>query len=426
MPFIVFEKPDPIYYPGDTVSGRVLFETSEPISARSIIINITGFTATWNINWCERNCRKFLFKRSMVAWVSPDGTRTMHLKTEMIVFDAPSALYTPGQTLTGKFFLPITKPTHIDSVKLKIKGVSKTSWDRVEKVGEWHHISDTIVIDDAPKDYIVPGNYPIPFEFSLPSHLPPTFISQTSKIRYEIKILVHKKRDDYPNYVSREFFVVRRMSIDEWRSLELRLRNNHVFNSPVSSFFKDCGSFKINLHCNQRILSPGKEADLSARLTNESTKTIEKVSVKLLAKVHAFSNSSTCNRAIHLLLERQSLQIEIMPGEMKEQLCKITVPSNIVPTFDSKIIKVDYYLRITIHFKGMFNRCISFQKILIVGIHENDDQEYVPTIMSAQRYDESFNEVVIGEESVGPPDYEEIVQDSVEELPPSYAEAVNA
>uniref|UniRef100_A0A1I7TI23 Arrestin_C domain-containing protein n=1 Tax=Caenorhabditis tropicalis TaxID=1561998 RepID=A0A1I7TI23_9PELO len=155
--------------------------------------------------------------------------------------------------------------------------------------------------------------------------------------------------------------------------------------------------------CDQKILSPGKPAELTARITNESTTIIEKITVKLLAKVHAFSNTSSCNRAIHLLLERQSMMIEILPGESKDQQCQITIPANHVPTFDSKIIKVDYYLRLTIHFKGIFSRCISFQKTLIVGISENNDQEYFPTIMSAQSYDQSFNEIIIQEETTKKP-----------------------
>uniref|UniRef100_A0A1I7UHL6 Arrestin_C domain-containing protein n=1 Tax=Caenorhabditis tropicalis TaxID=1561998 RepID=A0A1I7UHL6_9PELO len=310
----------------------------------------------------------------------------------MIVFDAPSAIYTPGQTVTGKFLLPITKPTHIESVKLKIKGVTKTSWDRIGKVGVNYHMNDEVIITNDRKDYTVPGRYPIPFEFRLPSDLPPTFTCRNAHIYYEIKILVYKNADNYSDYIRKEFYVIQKLNNQQWNNLELALRNSHTFNAPVSSFFKECGSIKINLNCDQKILSPGKPAELFARITNDSTKTIEKISVKLLAMVKSFSPlSHSRNLTVHLLLEKQSLALEVLPGESKEQKCQIRIPANYVTTFDSQDIQVHHSLRVTVKFKEIFNRCISLRKPLVVGIHENDEQEYLP--MEPHYYEEVDHKV---------------------------------
>uniref|UniRef100_A0A1I7U231 Arrestin_C domain-containing protein n=2 Tax=Caenorhabditis tropicalis TaxID=1561998 RepID=A0A1I7U231_9PELO len=86
------------------------------------------------------------------------------------------------------------------------------------------------------------------------------------------------------------------------------------------------------------ILLYRKPAKLCARISNESTKTIEKITVKLLAKVDAVS-------------------------PLKEQECQITIPANHVSTFGSQVINVHHFLRVTVHFKGIFNRSVSSKSI---------------------------------------------------------------
>ncbi|EGT33881.1 hypothetical protein CAEBREN_22291 [Caenorhabditis brenneri] len=72
-PLILFDKPNKTYLSGETLSGRVVIQNTEPISARSIIINFFGITETWTINWCEPHCARSLFNRSQIAWISQDG-----------------------------------------------------------------------------------------------------------------------------------------------------------------------------------------------------------------------------------------------------------------------------------------------------------------------------------------------------------------
>uniref|UniRef100_A0A1I7UHL5 Arrestin_N domain-containing protein n=1 Tax=Caenorhabditis tropicalis TaxID=1561998 RepID=A0A1I7UHL5_9PELO len=346
----------------------------------------------------------------------------------MIVFDAPSSDYIPGKLLTGKFFLTITESTHIESVKFKIQGVSKTSMNKFGNDGFWYHLNEIVVIDSIPKDYTIPGEYPMPFKYLLPYNLPPTFMSQNATVQYEIKILVQTKANDFPNHTTKEFYINRRLCNLKWISHGLALQSSHIFNVPVSSFSKkDCGSLKVNLICKQKILSVEKPAELSFRITNESTMPIEKITVKVLAMVDAVvSFSYPSNETIRSILKRQYIPCEILPGEIKKKQCQITVPYYNIPTFYAKIISVHHFLRVTVHFKGFFNRSVSFQKILTVKFHENEDQEFAPMIRSAPRNnEETVNEVEeIEEESVEPPGYEEIVH-SIDDLP-SYVEAINA
>uniref|UniRef100_A0A1I7TA03 Arrestin_C domain-containing protein n=1 Tax=Caenorhabditis tropicalis TaxID=1561998 RepID=A0A1I7TA03_9PELO len=76
-PTVLFDKPGKVYYPGETVTGTVVFENTEPLSARSVTIGSRGKTETWNVKTFDLNCKKPLFNGSELVWCSEDGTNKM-------------------------------------------------------------------------------------------------------------------------------------------------------------------------------------------------------------------------------------------------------------------------------------------------------------------------------------------------------------
>jgi len=123
-----------------------------------------------------------------------------------IIFDNPTDVFMPGQSITGRVLLTTSSSVKIRSIKLKFRGQAKVTWTEQESRrsdnGETENYS---VKYDAEEEYfenkmtlvggggeskLEVGEQVYPFNISLPHQLPSTFNGEYGHVRYIAKVTV--------------------------------------------------------------------------------------------------------------------------------------------------------------------------------------------------------------------------------------------
>ena len=109
-----------------------------------------------------------------------------------VMTDKP--FYSPGEQVTGKIFIRCVRPVDAKYIEIEVKGKEKGSF--VDEIIEWHdnadgtkraetkHVkrkSDRTVYDfKAPcfnfTSGLIPGDYVVPFQFTLPQGIPSSLL----------------------------------------------------------------------------------------------------------------------------------------------------------------------------------------------------------------------------------------------------------
>ncbi|CAH1723996.1 unnamed protein product [Aphis gossypii] len=124
-----------------------------------------------------------------------------------IIFDDPTAVFTPGQTITGRVLIEISRSVKIKNIKLKFLGVANVDWSETESrtnsdgQSENHSVSYTareeylkskmFLVGEKGEFQLEVGEYIYPFNFSLPHQLPSTFKGRHGKVCYTAKVKIN-------------------------------------------------------------------------------------------------------------------------------------------------------------------------------------------------------------------------------------------
>lgn len=124
-----------------------------------------------------------------------------------IIFDDPTAVFTPGQTITGRVLIEISRSMKIKNIKLKFLGVANVDWSETESRtnsdgrSENHSVSYSareeylktkmFLVGEKGEFQLEFGEYIYPFNFSLPHQLPSTFKGKYGKVCYTAKVKIN-------------------------------------------------------------------------------------------------------------------------------------------------------------------------------------------------------------------------------------------
>ncbi|XP_026817896.1 arrestin domain-containing protein 3-like [Rhopalosiphum maidis] len=131
----------------------------------------------------------------------------MGMQDIQIIFDDPTAVFKPGQTITGRVLIQTSSSVKIKSIKLKFRGEANVRWtetrSRKNKDGESenHLVSYSareeyfknkiFLVGAKGESQLEVGEYVYPFNFSLPHQLPSTFNGKYGKICYIVKVKIN-------------------------------------------------------------------------------------------------------------------------------------------------------------------------------------------------------------------------------------------
>ncbi len=113
-------------------------------------------------------------------------------------------MYYPGDVVTGNVYLRIVKPVEVHHLDLEIRGKEKAKWryrhenhTRTAK-GKHEILHFDFKIFDFAVPVLAPGDYVVPFSFTLPPGLPSSLVyhkhdcfeSPKAKIKFHIRALL--------------------------------------------------------------------------------------------------------------------------------------------------------------------------------------------------------------------------------------------
>lgn len=211
-----------------------------------------------------------------------------------IIFDNPTAVFMPGQSVTGQVLITTSSSVKIRSIKLKFRGEAQVSWTEQESRrsdnGETENYS---VKYDAEEEYfenkmtlvggggeskLEEGEQVYPFNISLPHQLPSTFNGEHGHVRYTAKVKV-----DIPWGKDKEtekiFQVIYPLNLNDEPSLaEPKKEEKEKFYCCCCC---ESGPTTLVVCIPYSGFVPGQIIPLTIELDNNSNVTIDSVKIKL-------------------------------------------------------------------------------------------------------------------------------------------------
>ncbi|XP_003245917.1 arrestin domain-containing protein 3-like [Acyrthosiphon pisum] len=132
----------------------------------------------------------------------------MSVENVQIVFDDPTAVFTPGQTITGRVLIGISKSSvKVKYIKLKFRGEANVRWYEMRsktrtlpasshyftsKEEYFKNVKNNFFLVGAKgESQLEVGDYVYPFNFSLPHEIPSTFKGQHGEVFYIAKVKIN-------------------------------------------------------------------------------------------------------------------------------------------------------------------------------------------------------------------------------------------
>lgn len=100
--------------------------------------------------------------------------------------------YEPGESLTGKIVLQLGEDVSVKAIKVQIRGEAMVSLDDGKTndpiTASEIYVDETVsVLEEASSTSLQKGAHSFPFEYSLPTSLPSSFIGKHGNITYVVK-----------------------------------------------------------------------------------------------------------------------------------------------------------------------------------------------------------------------------------------------
>lgn len=218
----------------------------------------------------------------------------MGVTSLQIIFDNPTAVFMPGQSITGRVLVATSSTVKIRSIKLKFQGEAKVSWtDQESRRNDNGETENYSVKYDAEEEYfenkmtlvggggesqLEAGERVYPFNISLPHQLPSTFNGEHGHVRYTAKVTI-----DIPWGKDKEteitFQVISPLNLNDEPSLaEPKKEEKEKFYCCCCC---ESGPTTLVVCIPYSGFVPGQIIPLTVELDNNSNVTIDAVKIKL-------------------------------------------------------------------------------------------------------------------------------------------------
>ncbi|XP_050542936.1 arrestin domain-containing protein 3-like isoform X2 [Daktulosphaira vitifoliae] len=218
----------------------------------------------------------------------------MGVKSFQIIYDNPTAVYMPGQTVSGRVLVVTNESVKIRSIKMKIKGEASVKWveeeTRRNDNGETHNYTEDYTAEEeyfenkftlvggGGETRLEEGEHVYPFSITLPQQLPSTYNGAHGKVEYEAKVTI-----DIPWGKDKEaksiFQVISPLNLNDERNLAEPVKQEK------EKYYCCCccqsGPMTLVVCLPYAGFVPGQNIPLTIELDNNSNVVVEGVKVKL-------------------------------------------------------------------------------------------------------------------------------------------------
>ncbi|XP_022183327.1 arrestin domain-containing protein 17-like isoform X2 [Myzus persicae] len=200
----------------------------------------------------------------------------------LLIFDKPTAIFMPGQIITGRVVYLSRNPLKISRVTIKFKGKCKISFTKLDNryIGKQLYLKNEIALS-CDKGESQVGKYVYPFNFRLPSFIPSTFVCKYGYIRYIAKVKICRpwKSDEITQSM---FIVVSPINLNY-----VPLLSEPKCALKEKSYSLCCflsGSMKLQANIPYSGFVPGQTIPVTVKLNNNSNVNVDYVIIRLERK----------------------------------------------------------------------------------------------------------------------------------------------
>lgn len=308
-----------------------------------------------------------------------------------IEYDAPNAVYFPGQAVTGKVIIQNREWIKARFLKICIHGGAHTGWSeserrhrtdargRSESFTEHVHYNATVNYltgesiawkSTDGQNRLPAGTNVFPFAFSMPANCPPSYEGCHGYIRYSVHVELDRPWK-FNKKQKRCFSVV--------PAYDLNITPTAI-NPMVNSASKNLGLlFKkglvsMTVSLPKRGYVAGEILPITINIDNGSKAPIVAVRSKMtqLAHFHA-SHGGSINATHHThhkndakCVAESRRSLEIAPRTRQQVVLSMKIPA-IVPSFQCPIISVDYCVSVKLDTASTFGGTLKVEFPLILG-----------------------------------------------------------
>ncbi|CAI6347107.1 unnamed protein product [Macrosiphum euphorbiae] len=321
----------------------------------------------------------------------------MGVENVQIIFDDPTAVFTPGQTITGRVLIVISSSVKIKNIKLKFRGEANVRWTetksrtrtqtRNNNRGENHSVSyhareeyfknKFFLVGAKGESQLEVGEYVYPFNFSLPHELPSTFKGVYGKVFYIAKVKIN---------------IPWRTNIEKELMFEV-ISPTHLNNEPSlakpktalkEKYYCCClcksGPMTLIVHIPGSGFLPGQSIPVTVELDNNSNVDVDTIKIKLDRTLEYRSQfpSSKINYEHNEIVNVYIDGVE--KHDSKTRVEQLQIPNGLtVPNLKHcEIITDKYFLNVEAHVKGAHLNEVASIKIQLgstpLTIASNDRQ----------------------------------------------------
>uniref|UniRef100_A0A5S6R618 Arrestin C-terminal-like domain-containing protein n=1 Tax=Trichuris muris TaxID=70415 RepID=A0A5S6R618_TRIMR len=283
-----------------------------------------------------------------------------------IVLDTDEGRVMAGSVLTGRLMVSLSAPMCIHQLIVAVKGEMRTKWvDRVsetifDSIEPIINFNTEMNFDHLKEQEAVPaGNYALPFQFSLPVHLPSSFSAEFGFIRYQcaatailapgITCLPNIGKHTKEVTVEKDFILIDVVHIKDFRQANKPLQAEDHF--EVVGCCRRTENVDISVRLSQGAFLAGDTAAASLDVKTKNRRRVRrKASVMLVQEALFYAQSlhgtTSSNRAASRVLDEVALEFPDV-GQHFEQTVQLRVPIGVQPTtLQNALIAVRYKVKV--------------------------------------------------------------------------------
>ncbi|CAB0045293.1 unnamed protein product [Trichogramma brassicae] len=233
-----------------------------------------------------------------------------------VQFDREGSTFQPGETVSGRVIVTLTKPKNIKEIRLEARGEAEVHWTKSRNVkdssGRSHHhtdhyrgtehyfnVSNRLLGTPAGSNHatISAGEHIFPFTFQLPNNIPCSIEHVYGHVRYTVKAVLDRPwRFDHK--VVQAFTVIAPFDLNAQPHLTTGI-DDEIRRKFLTCCCFGSGGMTINVKSRVSGFVPGETIDLKVSYDNTSNRVdLKKISVKLQKSVEFFASTPFADKKI--------------------------------------------------------------------------------------------------------------------------------
>ncbi|XP_053369439.1 arrestin domain-containing protein 2 isoform X1 [Clarias gariepinus] len=362
------------------------------------------------IKFAARACVKRSGRDSSSPAMNATGLRRLAVE-----LDAPGeAVYSSGDTVSGKVVLELHRQMDIRALKVQGRGVASAHWlehrgvgtntvynDYTSRISYFRKIQH-LVQDNGEVMTLPPGRHEYPFSFQLPEEtLVTSFEGKHGSIRYWVKVKLHRPWAQVKK-IKKEFTVIEPIDINTPSLLAPQAGTKEKM---ARMWYHNFGQVSVTAKIDRKGYTPGEVIPVFAEFDNSTSRSV--VPKAYITQTQTFIARGTTKQKQAVVA---TLCGDVVGARRRETWHgrAIKIPPVGPSILQCRIIKVEYMLKVCVDIPGTSK--LSLELPLVMGtIPLHPFGSRTSSVSSQYSLNLDWFRMTIPEQREAPPDYSSVV-----------------